>query len=136
MRPEHHPAGRAARPEIDGLGQGRAHAVTASGLESHGFAGTRTDGMPRGTARPRWEWSFSGRGSPPRPESLKRVGAVSLDALRIGPVQRQAGEELRRHAPALAGAVSRAGAARSARGFGAQFGEQRRGAPHLGEAAR
>ena len=59
MRPEHHPAGRASRPEVDGIGQARAHAVPASGLKSHSLAGARTDGMPSGTSRPRWEYVHS-----------------------------------------------------------------------------
>ena len=53
VRPEHHPARRTARPEVNGLGQDGAHAVTASGLESQSFAGARTAGIPSGTAWPR-----------------------------------------------------------------------------------
>src|SRR4249920_1240830 len=75
-------------------------------------------------------------GCPGVPGLGERASTVPPYALGIRPVKRQASEELRRHAAALAGAVLRAGAARATRGLGTQFGEKPRHAPHPGEAAR
>src|SRR5215469_16658100 len=69
-------------------------------------------------------------------DSGQRRRAVALDALRVGAVERQAGEELRRHAAAAAGVVEPAGAARSPGVGRAQRGEQRRGLPDRLETAR
>ena len=46
MRAEHDPAGRAPRPEVDGIGQARAHAVPASGLKSHSWPGRAPTACP------------------------------------------------------------------------------------------
>src|SRR5579875_750438 len=61
---------------------------------------------------------------------------VPLHALGVRAVERQAGEELRRHAPAPAGVVMPARAARSPGVRGAERSEQVRGPPHRLEPAR
>src|SRR5689334_10129093 len=61
---------------------------------------------------------------------------MAPDALGVGAVQRQAGEELRGHASAAAGAECAAGLARAAGLRLAQAGEQIRLPPYPGEAAR
>ena len=61
--------------------------------------------------------------------------AEPAHALRVRPVQRQPGEELRRHAPALARVVERARRARAAGLRAAQVGEQLRVPPHALEPA-
>ena len=77
-------------------------------------------------------WPRGGRGA----GGGQRRLPVSPDALGIGAVQRQPGEELRGHAPAAAGAERRAGLACAAGLRAAQPGEQLRLPPHPGEAAR
>src|SRR5689334_5143942 len=61
---------------------------------------------------------------------------MAPDALGVGAVQRQAGEELRGHASAAAGIECSAGLARAAGLWPAQAGEQLRLPPYPGEAAR
>ena len=61
--------------------------------------------------------------------------AVSAHAFRIGSVERHPGEELRRHAPALAGVVAAATGAGAGGGRLAQLAEQPAVSPDLGEPA-
>src|ERR1700761_5256647 len=75
----------------------------------------------------------SGHGSPSG--DRERTLAVPLDALRVGAVQRQPGEELRRHAPAAARVVGRTRLAGPPGLRLAQSGEQLGIPPHRGEAA-
>src|SRR5436190_22929151 len=74
------------------------------------------------------------RGTRPGGSEQGRL-AVTVDALRVGSVERDAGEELRRHATALACVVGPARRTRSGRTGLAQLGEQCRLPPHRGEAA-
>ncbi len=60
---------------------------------------------------------------------------MAEDALGVGPVERQAGEELRRHAPAAAGAIGAARIARPTRRRPAEPGEEVAPAPDAGESA-
>src|SRR6266568_8455180 len=60
--------------------------------------------------------------------------AVALDALRVGAVERQPGEELGRHAPAAAGVVGRTRLAGAPGLRPAQPGEELRLPPDRGEA--
>ena len=60
---------------------------------------------------------------------------MALDALRVRPVERHPGEELGRHAPALAGVVAPAAGARAGGGGLAQLPEQGAVPPHCGEPA-
>ncbi len=79
-------------------------------------------------------WSIDGFGVDATVDGRQRVLAFAADALRVRAVERQAGEELGGHAPALAGVV---GTARGARPGGlrlAQRAEQLAVLPHLGEA--
>ena len=66
----------------------------------------------------------------------QRLLAEPAHALRVRPVQRQPGEELGRHAPALAGVVVQAALAGAPGLRLAQLGEQLRVLPHLLEPAR
>src|SRR5690349_1044549 len=68
-------------------------------------------------------------------DGRERPLAVSLDALRVGAVQRQPGEELGRHAPAAARVVGRTRPAGAPGLRPAQPGEQLGIPPHRGEAA-
>ena len=60
---------------------------------------------------------------------------MSVHALRVGSVERHPGEELGRHAAALAGVVAAAAGARAGGGGSAQLAEQFAVAPHSGEPA-
>src|ERR1700728_2038256 len=75
----------------------------------------------------------AGRGR--RVGSRQGLGTVSLHAFRVGPVQRQAGEELGGHAAAAARVEGLARCARSPGLRPAQLGEKLRVAPHRGEPA-
>ena len=91
---------------------------------------------PVGLRPPGLEWSTGERGAPSRSRLDQGHLPEAAHALRVRPVQRQAGEELRRHAAAAAGVVGRAGRTGPAGLRLAQVREQVRGAPHRGEAAR
>ena len=82
-------------------------------------------------------WSCAGRGFSNTGTACQpgqSYFAVAADALRVGAVEGQAGEELRRHAPALAGVERAAAGARSCRLRFAQRGEQVALLPHGAEA--
>ena len=67
-----------------------------------------------GTAQPGVrEWSAAGRGADPLATPASAGSPWPSDALRVGSVERHPGEELRRHAPALAGVVAAAAGARA-----------------------
>src|SRR5215467_1246025 len=65
------------------------------------------------------------------PLALQRRSAVALNAFGVGPVERQAGEELGGHAAAAAAVVVPATATRTRRLRFAQFAEQRRVLPDI-----
>ena len=86
-----------------------------------------------GWARCGLEWSIAGRGALPAP--TRASSPWPLHALGVGTVERQAGEELGRHAAALARVVAAAGCARTGRLRLAELEEQVAVAPDAREAA-
>ena len=81
------------------------------------------------------EWSIIGRGASTGRDGEQRSLAVAAHALGVGAVEWQAGEELGRHAAALAGVVAAARRAGTGRLRLAQLGEQFAVLPDLGEPA-
>ena len=78
----------------------------------------------------------TGRGTEAGADRSEGLVGVAVDAVGVGAVEGQAGEELGGHASALAGVVGAAGRARAGAGGLAELGEQLGLAPHVREAAR
>src|SRR6266487_3589942 len=103
------------------------------GSDWPGAGGPAADGHRHRPGTVRMIAERSGHGGPG--DGRERALAVPLDALRVGAVQRQPGEELGRHAPAAARVVGRTRLAGAPGLRPAQPGEQLGIPPHRGESA-